>query len=88
MINKLKEFIYLGRFNSPTGALLLAYPCFWGIALSNPILLDLFLYIKKVKIILHLCFTKLTVNEMGSGVSRVIQVEGGWRIPSTAKVAG
>ena len=44
MINKLKEFIYLGRFNSPTGALLLAYPCFWGIALSNPILLDLFLY--------------------------------------------
>ena len=44
MINKLKEFIYLGRFNSPTGALLLAYPCLWGIALSKPSIIDLIIY--------------------------------------------
>ena len=44
MISKLKEFIYLGRFNSPTGALLLAYPCLWGITLSKPSLIDLIIY--------------------------------------------
>ena len=36
MFKKLKEFLYLGRLNSPTGALLLAYPCFWGVALAKP----------------------------------------------------
>ncbi|SVE17507.1 uncharacterized protein METZ01_LOCUS470361, partial [marine metagenome] len=36
MLNKLKEFLYLGRLNNPTGALLLAYPCFWGVALAKP----------------------------------------------------
>ena len=36
MFKKLKEFLYLGRLNNPTGALLLAYPCFWGVALAKP----------------------------------------------------
>ena len=36
MFKNLKEFLYLGRLNNPTGALLLAYPCFWGVALAKP----------------------------------------------------
>ena len=44
MFKKLKEFLYLGRLNNPTGALLLAYPCFWGIALAKPDVNILFYY--------------------------------------------
>ena len=44
MFKKLKEFLYLGRLNNPTGALLLAYPCFWGVALAKPDLNILFYY--------------------------------------------
>ena len=36
MIEKIKNFIILGRFNNPTGALLLAWPCTWGIAMAKP----------------------------------------------------
>ena len=36
MIKKLKDFLYLGRLNRPIGALLLAYPCFWGVAMAKP----------------------------------------------------
>jgi 4-hydroxybenzoate polyprenyltransferase len=39
MLKKIKQFIILGRFHSPTGALLLAWPCTWGIAMAKP---DLF----------------------------------------------
>lgn len=41
MIKKIKSFIYLGRFNSPTGAFLLAWPCTWGIAMAKPDLIYL-----------------------------------------------
>ncbi len=44
MFKKLKEFLYLGRLNNPTGALLLAYPCFWGVALAKPDVNILFYY--------------------------------------------
>lgn len=36
MIKKIKDFLYLGRLNRPIGALLLAYPCFWGVAMAKP----------------------------------------------------
>ena len=36
MIKKIKNFIILGRFHSPTGALLLAWPCLWGINIAKP----------------------------------------------------
>ena len=36
MIQKIKYFIILGRFKSPTGALLLAWPCLWGINMAQP----------------------------------------------------
>ena len=41
MLQKIKQFIILGRFNSPTGALLLAWPCTWGIAMAKPNLIYL-----------------------------------------------
>jgi len=41
MIEKIKNFIILGRFNNPTGALLLAWPCTWGIAMAKPDLIYL-----------------------------------------------
>jgi len=43
MIQKIKSFIILGRFNSPTGALLLAWPCLWGVNMAKP---ELFLLLK------------------------------------------
>ncbi|MCH2678934.1 MAG: 4-hydroxybenzoate octaprenyltransferase, partial [Alphaproteobacteria bacterium] len=43
MIQKIKYFIILGRFKSPTGALLLAWPCLWGINMAQP---DLSLFFK------------------------------------------
>ena len=45
MIQKIKYFIILGRFKSPTGALLLAWPCLWGINMAQPDL-SLFLNIQ------------------------------------------
>ena len=41
MLLKIKQFIILGRFHSPTGALLLAWPCTWGIAMAKPDLIYL-----------------------------------------------
>ena len=41
MLQKIKQFIILGRFHSPTGALLLAWPCTWGIAMAKPDLIYL-----------------------------------------------
>ena len=41
MIEKIKNFIILGRFNNPTGPLLLAWPCTWGIAMAKPDLIYL-----------------------------------------------
>jgi len=41
MLQKIKQFILLGRFHSPTGALLLAWPCTWGIAMAKPDLIYL-----------------------------------------------
>ena len=43
MTQKIKYLIILGRFNSPTGALLLAWPCLWGINMAQP---DLSLFFK------------------------------------------
>ena len=43
MLQKIKYFIILGRFKSPTGALLLAWPCLWGINMAQP---DLSLFFK------------------------------------------
>jgi len=44
MIQKIKNFIVLGRFTSPTGALLLAWPCLWGINIAKPELSIFFKY--------------------------------------------
>ena len=41
MLQKIKQFIILGRFHSPTGALLLAWQCTWGIAMAKPDLIYL-----------------------------------------------
>jgi len=41
MLHKIKQFIILGRFHSPTGAFLLAWPCTWGIAIAKPDLIYL-----------------------------------------------
>jgi len=43
MTQKIKYFIILGRFNRPIGALLLAWPCLWGINMAQP---DLSLFFK------------------------------------------
>ncbi len=44
MAQKIKNFIILGRFHSPTGALLLAWPCLWGINIAKPEFLLLLKY--------------------------------------------
>ncbi|MBH88548.1 MAG: 4-hydroxybenzoate octaprenyltransferase [Pelagibacterales bacterium] len=44
MTQKIKNFIILGRFHSPTGALLLAWPCLWGISMAKPEFLILLKY--------------------------------------------
>ena len=40
LLLKIKYFIYTGRYDKPTGALLLMFPCFWGLAynINLPIL--------------------------------------------------
>ena len=44
MLKKIKQFIILGRFHTPTGALLLAWPCTWGIAMAKPDLKNLIFF--------------------------------------------
>ena len=44
MNNKLKNFINLGRFNKPLGALLLAWPCTWGVTIAQPDFYSLIFY--------------------------------------------
>jgi len=41
---KLKSFINLGRYNKPLGALLLAWPCTWGVTIAQPELYSLIFY--------------------------------------------
>ena len=47
LIEKSKTLLLLGRYNYPTGAFLLMWPCFWGVVyeinLEKNILLTLFL---------------------------------------------
>tara|TARA_B110000003_G_scaffold228444_1_gene229972 strand:- start:2398 stop:3264 length:867 start_codon:yes stop_codon:yes gene_type:complete len=44
MIKTIKNYIILGRFNNPTGALLLAWPCLWGVIMAKPEFLIFFKY--------------------------------------------
>ena len=44
MLKKIEQFIILGRFHTPTGALLLAWPCTWGITMAKPDLKDLIFF--------------------------------------------
>ena len=44
MNNKVNNFINLGRFNKPLGALLLAWPCTWGVMIANPEINSLIFY--------------------------------------------
>ena len=44
MIKKIKNYYILGRFNNPTGALLLAWPCLWGVMMAKPELYIFFKY--------------------------------------------
>ena len=43
MYQKIKNLIILGRFQSPTGAMLLAWPCLWGINMAKP---EFFFFLK------------------------------------------
>ena len=44
MNEKINNFINLGRFNKPLGALLLAWPCTWGVTIGNPEINSLIFY--------------------------------------------